>query len=266
MRCWRLQHVRYTHKSPQSFLFPSCYSSVRTSCRSFLLWLSMISSSFPLNPLFSHSSGKLHPQSPSTYATLNRKGQQYFVFSSQWTGDSSRRIGPSALGLTMGRVDSEIDGHRGNPFVGASNTICFSLNLQTDLLKIGEFLPFAVQELAIFYLNRDRVRNSHQNQRNPQKVWWKHHILKYNTTKHNWRDEVWQGPFPTEFAGWNRSYSSHVYVVNIWDNSVEPNIFTPLIHYIFSRVIWLLGLTHSQESQLHRQRKIMMCVHGALTN
>lgn len=44
----------------------------------------------------------------------------------------------------MGRVDSKIDGHRGNPFVGASNTIRFSLNLQTDLLKISEFLSFAV--------------------------------------------------------------------------------------------------------------------------
>lgn len=44
----------------------------------------------------------------------------------------------------MGRIDSKIDGHRGNPFVGASNTICFSLNLQTDLLKISEFLSFAV--------------------------------------------------------------------------------------------------------------------------
>lgn len=50
----------------------------------------------------------------------------------------------AALGLTMGRVDSKIDGHRGNPFVGASDTICFSLNLQTDFLKISEFLSFAV--------------------------------------------------------------------------------------------------------------------------
>lgn len=101
----------------------------------------MTSSPLPLNHLLS---GKLCPQSPSTYTTLNRKGQQFFVFSSQGTAEPSRRVGPSALGLTMGRVDSEIDGHRGNPFVGASNTISFSLNLQTDLLKISEFLSFAV--------------------------------------------------------------------------------------------------------------------------
>lgn len=44
----------------------------------------------------------------------------------------------------MGRIDSEVNGHRGNPFVGASNTIRFSLDLQTDLLKICEFLSFAV--------------------------------------------------------------------------------------------------------------------------
>lgn len=44
----------------------------------------------------------------------------------------------------MGRVDTKIDGYRGNAFVGASNTIRFSLNLQTNLLKISEFFPFAV--------------------------------------------------------------------------------------------------------------------------
>lgn len=133
-----------THKSTQSFLFPSCHSSARTSCRLFLLWLSMISSPFPLNCLLSCWSRKLCPQKPLKYATLKGKGQQFFVFSSQWTAEPSRRVVPSALGLTMGRVDSKIDGHRGNPFVGASNTIRFSFDLQTDLLKIGEFLSFAV--------------------------------------------------------------------------------------------------------------------------
>lgn len=44
----------------------------------------------------------------------------------------------------MGRVDTKIDGYRGNPFVGASNTIRFGLNLQTNLLEISEFLSFAV--------------------------------------------------------------------------------------------------------------------------
>lgn len=62
----------------------------------------------------------------------------------------------TALRLTMRRIDSEVDGHWGNPLVGASNTIRFSLNLQTDLLKVCEFLSFAVQELSIFCWNRSR--------------------------------------------------------------------------------------------------------------
>lgn len=70
-----------------------------------------------------------------------------FCVFAPWQSSKLPHLSPdsgAAPGLTMGRVDSKIDGHRGNSFVGASNTIRFSLNLQTDLLKISEFLSFAV--------------------------------------------------------------------------------------------------------------------------
>lgn len=99
----------------------------------------------------------------------------------------------AALRLTMRRIDSEVDGHWGNPFVGASNTVCFSLNLQTDLLKICELLSFAVQEFSILCLNRSRELETVTRVR-------KAHSQKFNKTswikkkhKNSWRDEVWQG-------------------------------------------------------------------------
>lgn len=50
----------------------------------------------------------------------------------------------------MGRVDPQVDGHRRNALVGASDSVGLSLDLQAHLLEVGEFLPLAVQELGIF--------------------------------------------------------------------------------------------------------------------
>lgn len=52
--------------------------------------------------------------------------------------------------LTVRRVDAEVDGHRGDALVSASDPVGLSLDLQAHLLEVGEFLPLAVQEFGIF--------------------------------------------------------------------------------------------------------------------
>lgn len=73
----------------------------------------------------------------------------------------------------MRRIDSEVDGHWGNPFVGASNTVCFSLNLQTDLLKICELLSFAVQEFSILCAGIDQLQDQRTPGHNARATWQK---------------------------------------------------------------------------------------------
>lgn len=51
--------------------------------------------------------------------------------------------------VTIGGVDSEVDGDRTDAFVLPRHSIRFSFNLLTNFIKVRELLPFAVQELGI---------------------------------------------------------------------------------------------------------------------
>lgn len=51
----------------------------------------------------------------------------------------------------MRRVDAQVDGHRGDAFVLACDTVRLRVNLLPHLIEVRELLPLAVQELSIFW-------------------------------------------------------------------------------------------------------------------
>ena len=59
---------------------------------------------------------------------------------------------------TMGGIDPQVDWDRGDAPVGPGNAVRLGLNLQPDLVEVGELLPLAVQELCPFWKNRKRNR------------------------------------------------------------------------------------------------------------
>lgn len=81
--------------------------------------------------------------------------------------EEARRSGAGPRRLTVGRVDAEVDGHRRDALVSASDPVGLSLDLQAHLLEVGEFLPLAVQELGIFCprmgWGEERWRGKHLN-------------------------------------------------------------------------------------------------------
>lgn len=53
---------------------------------------------------------------------------------------------------TIRGVDTEVDGDRGDAFVGSSETVCFRFDLLADLIKVYKLPSFTVQELGILYM------------------------------------------------------------------------------------------------------------------
>ena len=52
--------------------------------------------------------------------------------------------------LTVGRVDSQVDGEVGDALVGSRHAVRLVLNLLANLVKVGEFLSLAVQKFSVF--------------------------------------------------------------------------------------------------------------------
>lgn len=49
----------------------------------------------------------------------------------------------------MRRVNTQVDGHRGDSLIGSGNTISLCLNLLPDLIEICELFTLTVEELGI---------------------------------------------------------------------------------------------------------------------
>lgn len=63
--------------------------------------------------------------------------------------------------LTVGWVDSQIDGNVWDSLVASSDTICLVLNLLADFFKVHKLFAFAVQE----FRHLDRAIDELKNQR-----------------------------------------------------------------------------------------------------
>lgn len=78
----------------------------------------------------------------------------------EWKCDDSQRVAAHSdrnmllckeeSQITMRGVNPEVDGDRGDAFVGPCDAVCLSLDLLTDLVKVCELFPFAVEEFTPF--------------------------------------------------------------------------------------------------------------------
>lgn len=50
----------------------------------------------------------------------------------------------------MRGVDTQVDGHGGDAFIGPRDAVCLGLDLLPDLIKICELFALTVEELCIF--------------------------------------------------------------------------------------------------------------------
>lgn len=56
----------------------------------------------------------------------------------------------SSVSLTMRRIDTQVDGHRGDALVGPSDAVSLGLDLLPNLIKIREPFALAVEKLSMF--------------------------------------------------------------------------------------------------------------------
>lgn len=63
--------------------------------------------------------------------------------------------------FTIGGIDTEVDGDRGDALVGASESVGLCFDLEADLIKVHKLTALTVQELCIFYREgRQSVRKA----------------------------------------------------------------------------------------------------------
>lgn len=62
--------------------------------------------------------------------------------------------GQSGGGLTMRRVDSQVDGHGGDALVGPGDSVSLCLDLLPHLIEIYKLFALTVEELSIFWKTR----------------------------------------------------------------------------------------------------------------
>lgn len=65
--------------------------------------------------------------------------------------------------FTVGRVDAEIDGHRGDALVAARHAVRLGFNLAADFVKVVEDLAFGVKKLAVLCRMGRRARRARMN-------------------------------------------------------------------------------------------------------
>ena len=57
----------------------------------------------------------------------------------------------SGSGLTIGRVDTQVYGDRGDALVGPRHAVSLRFNLLPNFIEICELLPLTVEELCVFW-------------------------------------------------------------------------------------------------------------------